>query len=76
MGILVPVLTLSALGLIFGIGLALAAKKLCVEIDPHVEKIFSHLAGANCGACGLAGCMGFAESLMRGETTIDKCPIT
>jgi electron transport complex protein RnfB len=74
--ILIPILTLSGLGLIFGVGLAIAAKKLCVETDPKVEAIFTHLAGANCGACGMAGCMGFAEALARGESTVDKCPVT
>lgn len=74
--ILIPVLTLSGLGLIFGIGLAIAAKKLCVASDPRVEEVFSKLAGANCGACGKAGCMGFTESLIKGECTVDKCPVT
>jgi Na+-translocating ferredoxin:NAD+ oxidoreductase RNF subunit RnfB len=76
MAILIPVLTLSVLGLIFGVGLALAAKKFSVNTDPMAEAIFMHLAGANCGACGMAGCMGFAESLMRGESSVDKCPVT
>jgi Na+-translocating ferredoxin:NAD+ oxidoreductase RNF subunit RnfB len=74
--ILVPILTLSGLGLAFGIGLAIAAKKLCVATDPRVDEVFSRLAGANCGACGKAGCIGFAESLIKGECTVDKCPVT
>jgi len=74
--ILIPVLTLSGLGLIFGIGLAIAAKKLSVAVDPKVEEVFSKLAGANCGACGLAGCMGFAEGLVQGIAAVDKCPVT
>jgi Na+-translocating ferredoxin:NAD+ oxidoreductase RNF subunit RnfB len=76
MEILIPVLTLSGLGLIFGIGLAIAAKKLCVETDPRTEQIFSHLPGGNCGACGMAGCMGFAQALISGVCTVDKCPVT
>jgi RnfABCDGE-type electron transport complex B subunit len=74
--ILVPVLTLGGLGLVFGIGLAIAAKKFSVTIDPKVEEVFSKLAGVNCGACGMAGCMGFAESLVQGVSTVDKCPVT
>jgi electron transport complex protein RnfB len=74
--ILIPVLTLSGLGLIFGVGLAIAAKKLSIVVDPKVEAVFSKLAGANCGACGLAGCMGFAESLVQGTATIEKCTVT
>ncbi len=76
MDILIPVLTLSGLGLLFGIGLAIAAKKLCVATDPRVDEVFSKLPGANCGACGKAGCMGFAEGLIQGTCTVEKCPVT
>lgn len=76
MDILIPVLTLSSLGLIFGLGLAIAAKKFCVAANPKVDEILSRLPGANCGACGKAGCMGFAEGLIHGECTIDRCPAT
>lgn len=76
MEILIPVLTLSGLGLLFGIGLAVAAKKFCVATDPHLVEVYSKLPGANCGACGKAGCLGFAQSLISGECTVDKCPVT
>ncbi|MCM8771043.1 MAG: RnfABCDGE type electron transport complex subunit B [Candidatus Omnitrophica bacterium] len=76
MQILIPVFTLGGLGLLFGIGLGLAAKKFCVETDPRLEKIFSCLPGANCGACGKAGCMGFAESLIKGEVSINECVVS
>ncbi len=76
MDILIPILTLSGLGLIFGLGLAIASKKLCITTDPLIEEVFSKLAGTNCGACGKAGCMGFTESLIRGECTAEKCPVT
>ncbi len=75
MNILAPVLTLSGLGVIFGVGLALAAKKFCVVIDPRLEKIYAKLPGANCGACGMPGCMGFAEALIQGTCTPDRCVI-
>ncbi len=76
MEILIPVLTLSILGLIFGIGLAIAAKKLCVVTDPKLERLLSILPGSNCGACGKAGCIGFAEGLISGECTVEKCAIS
>jgi len=74
--IIVSVVTLSGLGLIFGIGLAIASKKLCVSADPKIEAIYTRLPGANCGACGMAGCMGFALGLIQGSCTVDKCPVT
>lgn len=73
MEILAPVLTLGGLGVVFGAGLALAAKKFCVVTDPRLEKIYAKLPGANCGACGMPGCMGFAEGLIQGTCTPDRC---
>ncbi len=76
MEILIPVLTLGILGLIFGAGLAIASKRFAVQIDPRLDKIHGLLPGANCGACGGAGCFGFAESLLSGKVSIDACRVT
>ncbi|MBU4376093.1 MAG: RnfABCDGE type electron transport complex subunit B [Candidatus Omnitrophica bacterium] len=73
MDIIIPVLTLTILGVAFGIGLAMASKKFCILMDPRIEEIYKHLPGANCGACGAGGCMGFAEALIHGTCTIDRC---
>lgn len=73
MAIIVPVITLGVLGAIFGAGLAVASKKLAVKIDPRLEKIHGLLPGANCGACGGAGCFGFAEALLSGAMPLDAC---
>ena len=75
MKILIPILTLGGLGLLFGLGLAFAAKKFCVITDPKLEKILKHIPGANCGACGMAGCMGFAEGLIKGKCSIEQCTV-
>lgn len=37
---------LGCIGLVFGIGLALAAQKFAVEINPKVEEVLDCLAGA------------------------------
>jgi len=75
MEIILPVLILGALGLIFGIGLAFASKIFHVDIDPRLEKIHGLLPGANCGACGGAGCFGFAEQILAGKAMIDNCRV-
>ncbi len=75
MEIIYPVLTLGVLGLLFGVGLSLASKKFCVSSDPKIEKIQDNLPGANCGACGMAGCSGLAEALTEGKCGIDKCTV-
>lgn len=76
MEIFIPILTLGLLGLIFGVGLAIASKRFAVTIDPRLEKIHGLLPGSNCGACGGAGCFGFAESLLSGKTSIDACRVS
>ncbi|MBU0503767.1 MAG: RnfABCDGE type electron transport complex subunit B [Candidatus Omnitrophota bacterium] len=75
MEIIIPSLVLGALGLAFGIGLSLTSKKFTAAGDPRLDKILSFLPGANCGACGKAGCQGFAESLLSGGTDIHRCKI-
>ena len=76
MDILIPILTLGVLGFLFGIGLAIASKKFTVETDPRLDKIIGLLPGSNCGACGGAGCFGFAEAVLSGKMKIDKCRIS
>ncbi len=76
MDIIIPVLILGCLGVIFGAGLAVASKKFAVQIDPRIEKIHGLLPGANCGACGGAGCFGFAESLVEGKVPVDACRVS
>jgi RnfABCDGE-type electron transport complex B subunit len=76
MEILIPILVLGALGVIFGVGLAIASKKLAVQVDPRLEKIHGLLPGSNCGACGGAGCFGFAEMVLSGKLKIDACRIS
>lgn len=56
---------LAAMGGIFGLCLALAAKKFAVKIDPRVEQVKDVLAHAHCGACGYAGCEQYAEAVVK-----------
>lgn len=71
--IVIPIIALGGLGAFFGLGLALASKKFHVETDPKLEKICGLLPGANCGACGKAGCFGFAEAVASGGAEVDAC---
>jgi len=56
---------LAGLGAVFGLGLAFAAKRFAVQIDPRVEKVKDVLAHAHCGACGYAGCEQYAEAVVK-----------
>jgi electron transport complex protein RnfB len=56
---------LACIGALFGVGLAFAAKKFSVKINPNVEKVKEALANAHCGACGFAGCEQYAEAVVN-----------
>jgi electron transport complex protein RnfB len=75
MELLVPILTMTALGFLFSAGLVLAYKKLRVEEDPKIEKVSEVLPQANCGACGFSGCRAFAEAVVKGEAEANGCPV-
>ncbi|WP_347353644.1 RnfABCDGE type electron transport complex subunit B, partial [Acetoanaerobium noterae] len=73
--ILNSVLSLSAMGLVFGAGLAYASQKFAVEVDPKEEAILNALPGANCGGCGFPGCGGLATAIAKGEAATNACPV-
>ena len=59
--ILLAVIIVAAIGLIAGLGLSIASKVFAVPVDEKAEQIRECLPGANCGACGFAGCDEYAE---------------
>lgn len=74
MDILWAVLILLGIGLVFGIGLAIAAKVLYVKEDERIEEVAKKLPNYNCGSCGYAGCKALAEAIVTGkESNIRKC---
>ncbi|MCQ2455056.1 MAG: Fe-S cluster domain-containing protein [Clostridia bacterium] len=68
-----PIIVVGIIGLIAGLGLALASKFMAVKTDEKQEKIRECLPGANCGACGYSGCDGYAEAVANGEAEPNKC---
>lgn len=66
---------LGVTGLIFGLLLGFAAKKLAVHIDAREDAILGILAGANCGACGYPGCSGYAAALVKGIAEPGRCTV-
>ena len=69
----VGVLALGLIAAAFGYGLAYASKKFAVELHPKVDAVLKVLPGANCGACGMAGCAAFAEAVVAGKVPVDGC---
>ncbi len=65
--ILLAVIVVAALGLLCAIVLVVASKIMAVKVDPRITAIRGCLPGANCGACGYAGCDGYAAALVEEE---------
>ena len=68
-----PVLIVGGLGCLSALGLGLASLKFRVEVDPRVEALEGVLPGANCGACGYAGCSALAKALAEGAAPPNAC---
>jgi RnfABCDGE-type electron transport complex B subunit len=68
-------ITLVILGMVFGIGLAIASDKFAVKVDPRIDSINEVLPGANCGACGQPGCSGFAQAVVEGKAPVNGCTV-
>ncbi len=67
------VLLMGSLGLVVGVGLAIASKIFYVWVDPRVEAINEALPGANCGGCGYPGCSANAEAIVAGKASASSC---
>ena len=70
---LYALLCMGGLGLIFGLGLAVASKIFAVYKDPRVDAILEVLPNANCGGCGYAGCSAYASAVVEGKAGLDHC---
>lgn len=57
--------TLAGMGMIFGLVLAIANRKLHIEIDPLIHEVEDVLPKGQCGACGYPGCIGYAEAVVN-----------
>lgn len=57
-------IVLTSLGLIFGFVLAFANKKFAIEVNPLIHIVEDVLPKGQCGACGYAGCMAYAEAVV------------
>lgn len=73
-GVLVAGGVVGATGLIIGLLLGIAAKKLAVEVDERISMVRECLPGSNCGGCGFAGCDACAEAIVKGNAPVNACP--
>lgn len=72
--IVIAALTVAAIGAVCAIMLVVASRLFAVEEDETYARIREYLPGANCGACGYAGCDGYAKALAEKKTSkINLC---
>lgn len=74
-GIVLAAIVIGVTGLLIGLLLGIAAKKLAVEVDERVLLVRDALPGNNCGGCGYPGCDGLADAIVKGEAAVNACPV-
>lgn len=70
---ILPILIVLVVAVVFAFLLGFLGTKLSVKGDPRADEVRKHLAGANCGACGYAGCDAFAKALVEGKAKLTDC---
>ena len=71
--IIISMAAMGSLGAAFAIFLALADKKLKVDVDPRLQAIIDALPNTNCGGCGYPGCTLLAEAMLKGDAPPNAC---
>ena len=69
----VAISIMGIMGVIVGIGLAVASKVFYVYVDPKILAVDDALPGANCGGCGYPGCGSNAEAIVAGKSPPSSC---
>jgi electron transport complex protein RnfB len=62
------------IGFVAALILGISAVTFAVQMDPREKAVLDQLPGANCGACGYAGCAAFAHELTANSDTEMACP--
>lgn len=72
MGILTAAGVITVIGLLGAAILVIASHVLYVHEDERIGQVLETLPGANCGACGYAGCADYAKAIVEGAP-VNKC---
>ena len=73
--ILIAAAVIGGTGLVFGLILSIASFIFEVKKDERADRILSVLPGANCGACGFAGCSAYAEAVALSGAPVNCCSV-
>ncbi len=72
MTILSAIIIVAALGTLGGGILVVASHFMYVHEDERIQQVQQVMPGANCGACGYAGCADYAKAIVDGAP-VNKC---
>ncbi|WRS27934.1 RnfABCDGE type electron transport complex subunit B [Oscillospiraceae bacterium MB08-C2-2] len=70
---LLSVVIAAMISIVAGVVLTVASKKFAVQVNEKVEEVRELLPGANCGACGFAGCDDYAKNLVEYGVKTNLC---
>ena len=72
-GIIFAIASVTIIGIVCAVMLVVASKVMAVKEDERFPIVRECLPGANCGACGYAGCDGYAHALVAGGVKTNLC---
>lgn len=70
---LLPIIVVGGIGLLASVVLVIAAKVMAIPADERLDAVRAELPGANCGACGYAGCDDYAKAVAHNGAKTNLC---
>ena len=64
------IIVMALVGLMFGLVLSFANKKFYIEINPLIHIVEDILPKGQCGGCGYAGCLAYAEAVVMNDDVL------
>ncbi len=75
MDVILSVSIVAGAGILIGLILGIASRRLHVDVDEREVAVLGALPGNNCGGCGFPGCSGLAAAIAKGEAPVGQCPV-
>lgn len=72
-GLIIAVTVVTGIGIIAAVVLVVASKFMYVHEDERIGLVSACLPGANCGACGYAGCADYAKAIVEAGAPTNLC---
>lgn len=73
--VLVSIAVLGGVATVFGVAISVVNARFRVWEDPRIDAVRDLLPGADCGACGRAGCRAFAQAVIGGGAVPAECTV-